>query len=185
MIVESGMDWLYIVVAVLLGTWFVLSAINQFDFPTVRRYRSFDRYHLLPMWTFFAPNPGVHDYHLVARTADGAWEEVDIVDDRRWWNFLWNPSKRTNKVVSDIVMTMSIPMGEKTSESHWKLVSESFPLQVGYLLLLSRVEASVKARASGSASFQFALLRTHGFGENRSREPLILSRWHSLAGVSE
>ena len=52
--------------ATILTIWFVLSALNQID-PISTRLAPYDPLGLLPRWTFFAPHPGIYDYHLLYR----------------------------------------------------------------------------------------------------------------------
>src|SRR3954470_12564692 len=95
-------------VALALGGWFVVAVLNQFRFRWFDRVRRRDRLYLLPAWTFFAPNPGRSDYHLVYRDRrrDGSltdWREVPLGAPRRPYSCVWNPRKRARKALSDIV----------------------------------------------------------------------------------
>jgi hypothetical protein len=66
-----------------------------------------------PQWNFFAPRPGQHSYYLLLRTVDSsgdvtAWRELVVVQRRpaiQQW--LWNPGRRLNKAVVDIVAELA------------------------------------------------------------------------------
>jgi hypothetical protein len=63
---------------------------------------------LIPRWTFFAPTPGVTDFHLSYRTvaADGTvseWEDIDRIASRTLVSAFWNPQKRVTKAVIEVV----------------------------------------------------------------------------------
>src|ERR1700761_7210103 len=94
------------------GLWIVLTCVNQFNgaFPDwIRRY---DRFRLLSRWTFFAPHPGMNDYHIVARDIgeDGKpcteWFEISL-PSRTVLGAVWNPQKRQRKVLCDYVRSLS------------------------------------------------------------------------------
>src|SRR5581483_6746809 len=69
------------IVAVVLGTYLGLSILSHLPLPWGRSLNARDRLAIIPHWTFFAPNPGTSDFHLLARDrlAGGgfsAWKEV-------------------------------------------------------------------------------------------------------------
>src|ERR1051326_1455357 len=99
----SGSLFQWSVIAVLV-IWFILSVLNQLKWKWFELIRQFDYFSLLPFWTFFAPNPGQTDYHLTFRDklADGLmteWKEIEIGAPRYWYCFIWNPEKRSKKVI--------------------------------------------------------------------------------------
>src|SRR5690348_12432463 len=56
-----------ILIALFFLGWFILSILNQFGFAWFDKITRHDHFSLLPLWTFFAPNPGQSDYHLIYR----------------------------------------------------------------------------------------------------------------------
>jgi hypothetical protein len=66
----------------------------------------------VPVWNFFAPNPGVHDFHLLTR------ERLDNGEVTRWrqdmlferprslLTCLWNPHKIERKILYDLTLSL-------------------------------------------------------------------------------
>ena len=160
-----------ILIALLLVGWFVLSILNQFGFEWFDKVRRHDHFSLLPLWTFFAPNPGQSDYHLIYRDrkTDGSvteWREIDITERRKPYGFIWNPEKRSKKVLSDLVSSMlsSLPDIDQSD----RIVMLSIP----YLILLN-VVSHVDAEDQTTYR-QFVLVETFGF--NPTNEPRVVLR---------
>src|SRR5688500_2497266 len=92
--------------------WFVLSIINQIDHKLVQGIKQNDIFHVLPRWTFFAPNPGFSDYHLLFRhkLATGEishFKEISLTAQKNLLSAVWHPGKRTKKALSDLVRDLS------------------------------------------------------------------------------
>jgi hypothetical protein len=98
------MVYIYII---FFSVWFVFSVFWQFErFRNSNVLRFFNKLNILPIWTFFAPRPGITDLHLLFRDrkADNScsdWTEIDVFEKRETYHFLWNPLKRNNKLIVD------------------------------------------------------------------------------------
>jgi len=164
-------------VAVLLAGWFVGSVLHQVG-PDWwrRRVARRDVLGLLPRWSFFAPNPGRHDLHVVYRDRDaagqwGPWTELDIQRDPRWWRAAWNPERYPRKAVSDLVN--AIRGGTGTAEPLALMLSGA------YLAMLSWVMCQPDSgRTTGR---QFAVIGRNGHGARRTLDVLYLSGEHRVA----
>ena len=185
-------------VAAVFVLWFFLSVLGQAQatqrhrsrFQWVRRW---DWFNLIPTWTFFAPRPAWTDYYLLYRDklTDGRltpWTEVILIQDRRWWHFLWNPAKHERKALVDMVRMLArhpallLKQQRAAVEERRKLPSTAatmgktlsiksrlrrrfVPLpreimcSMPYLLLLTVVSSQPRL-AGASVATQFALLRT-------------------------
>jgi len=157
-----------------LGAWLVLSVIQQFSPPWFARVQGIDIFGLIPLWTFFAPNPGHSDYHLVYRDElhDGTitpWREVPMCELRGPRSFIWNPEKRSKKVLADVAAAL-VQHADATSELE-TLVS------LPYLILLNVIAAEEPVRA---AARQFVLVETFGFLRRGPTRALLVSRFHPL-----
>lgn len=97
-------------VGIVLAVWFLASLIHQFRFAWWRGVTRFDFFHLLPRWTFFAPNPGRHNFHLVFRDwidgHPGPWVEITVSSDDRRWRWFWHPARYPSKGLSDLVNSL-------------------------------------------------------------------------------
>jgi hypothetical protein len=171
-----------------LCVWFVLSVVNQF-----RRISSilsrYDEFALLPRWTFFAPNPGIHDQFLIWRTADAA---LDLSDQAAWpdhagditpWRelahdaldgpvipCLWNPSRRTLKSILDLASGLHAPASDPADNVIEKL-------GFSYILFCEMVSRL----AESGTQYQWAIAKTHGFQGQRSLAFVYMSDFHRKA----
>lgn len=119
-----------------LITWFILTAIVQFwsSFSELKVIRFLDQLAIIPRWTFFAPNPGTVDYHLLYRNqcSNGDvtnWKEVPF-NSRTSIEFLWHPDKRQRKALGDCVNELI---------EAYKKSGSGVRLSVSYMLLLNFV----------------------------------------------
>jgi hypothetical protein len=160
-----------------LAAWFAASVLNQFSFRWFDRIRQRDAFSLLPIWSFFAPNPGQSDYHVVYRDrrADGSvsgWNEMDISDTRRPYSWLWNPEKRSKKVITDVVAMVA-----EASQSPGG--ATGLVLSIPYLLVLNVVN---HLQAEPAATHrQFLIVETYGFVPVEPARALLQSDFHALA----
>ncbi len=173
-----------IAIGAALGIWFLLSVISQFDHTVVDRMRRHDCFGLIPIWTFFAPNPGQTDYHLIyrdkVRDEQGSWTEVPMVHTRTMWHFLWNPHKRVNKVSSDVVSGIAgVVAHHQELGTPAERIREALVLSLPYLILLSLVTRQDK-RGESALSRQFAVAETYGFTKARGPAVLLCSLFHTV-----
>jgi hypothetical protein len=162
----------------IFSAWLVLSVMFQFDlswFPSVSRH---DVFGVLPRWTFFAPNPGTSDYHLLYRDRlPGGplteWTEIPITAERRLVACLWNPEKREKKVLSDVA-TMLVRSAQLLPANNHSLLAVTLP----YLILLNVV---VHHRvAEPGARRQFVIAESTGFLPDAGPKLLMKSGFHAL-----
>jgi hypothetical protein len=167
-----------IAVAVAVGA-LVFTAATQFRTPRLERWaRSRDVFLLLPMWTFFAPNPGSTDARLLWREALGSrhfgpWHELSPPRSHPWRAF-WNPNRRIQKAIADAGGLLAQGASE----------AESTTLTIPYLLLLKYVAA--QAGSPHAIARQFAVVQTSGeppeFDEVRV---VARSRWHAVGETGD
>lgn len=158
-----------------LAVWLALSAVCQVPSRLEQWIRRRDYAGLIPHWSFFAPQPGTWNYHLVFRDrlADGSisrWTEVDVIDPRRPWHAVWNPRRRQKKAFHDLVTQLM------------RLSSTTLPgdlaLTVPYLVLLTWVCSLPRALATTGR--QFALVFGYGATSDEPPEPAFVSALHPL-----
>lgn len=185
----TGID---LFVAAFLGSWFVLSVLRVWPsvFDAIPAIQLVDAY--VPQWNFFAPNPGVHDYHILYRdiTDDGfvgVWNEMDSFDETAAWKTgVWNPDKRLNKATIDLVQLLlqesKVLLETADGDADVQVdelvrtdALEAVKLTIPYVHLLQYV-SSVK-RGGDSAATQFLVLRS---SREEEPEPIFLSDVHSI-----
>lgn len=137
--------------------------------------RTHDYAGLLPQWKFFAPIPGRGDFHLLYRDVyeDGVtdWTEIAVGEERRWWNFLWNPRRRERKAVFDAARELPAYLMPE-----WR---EGAPISVPYLILLTYVSA--QPRTLTPLRTQFLLMYSEAALEEGRPQVSMLSHAHAFA----
>jgi hypothetical protein len=159
--------------AALFVGWLALTFVVGVEGTRGSRFvRRADVLGLVPGWSFFAPNPGTVDYHLLARTrspdgSTGQFEEIapPVSPLRR---SIWNPEKRVRKAIFDCGQELVLLPLEELGTAEYKL---------SYLALLSLVTSSMDC--AGVASVQFLLLQSGPAPQEP--ELLIRSRFHPVA----
>ncbi len=170
-----AMSWMGATCLAVVACWLLLTILAQFR-PISAKISPFDPFRLIPIWTFFAPYPGMVDYHLVVRDelSDGSispWRSVDIAAERHLWNFLWNPQKRPKKIVLDAVQSLAVICKAPSYKDGHELVS------LPYLLLLHCADTAPTA-VDGVVRRQFAIVHTTGHRE-KTLQLSYLSRFHA------
>lgn len=157
----------------------VLTILNQFGPSRWNIVRGKDHLNLIPIWTFFAPNPGQTDYHLMYRFQNStgqmsAWIEIPLAEQRTARSWIWNPEKRSKKVLADIVASF-IDAGAMQCEH-----DTDYLLTLPYLLLLRVVCTHAGTHHSVDEVVQFVLAETKGFARSEAPHLLMVSRFHAL-----
>ena len=162
------------------GYWLVVSIIGQLSLDRFLPLRQYDPCGLIPNWSFFAPRPVTFDYHLLYR--DELWDlrltdwtEVSIVEERPWWRFLWNPSRRRKKALFDscsMLLRLSSAL-KKEGNTNPSALHRAVP----YLMLLSYVSQLEHPMARGT---QFLVMRTFGPDSEPKPSLAFMSQFHAL-----
>jgi hypothetical protein len=162
-------------VGVVLAGWLVLSAVAQFDTKFVERLRAHDHFSLIPRWTFFAPRPGVTDYHLMYQLFHGdrglGWREEELADARTLWGAVWNPQKRNKKALTDSVRAFTRMSSSLDRETLWRL-----QYTIPYIAVLSYLTDIT--RSTDHTHIRFMILESDGFYSERKPRLLFLSARH-------
>jgi hypothetical protein len=188
-VADAALWILQIAVVLLLGGWLVVSAANQRKDTRrwVRRITNVDICALVPIWTFFAPNPGDSDTHLLFRDRDQGgrstcWREVPLAG-RRSIVDLWNPARRIHKAIVDVAFDLSRP--DDADPDHAsddaagkQVVNKRRVISFPYLLILNYV--SRLPGDFGAEQRQFAIARTPGLLGRDQPQVLMVSAFHRL-----
>ena len=134
----------------------------------------------LPLWTFFAPNPGPSDIRLLfhgreAAGRPGPWLECSREPTINAWRWVWNPQKLEEKSVIDLALLLCRQLRSVQDEAG---DPDTIVLSWPYLVLLAKTMA--QPATAGEAERQFCLLATQGLVPPRSMQVLYVSRWHGL-----
>ena len=183
----------YIITMVFLTTWLLISALCQIQ-SISEWFSPYDPIGLIPRWTFFAPNPGTHDHHIVYRPCD---REIDVSTQQDWldqkdsisdWKqiiaasetghvllFFWNPNRRISKTISDAVGNIN-----RIAAKFPEMEKYSYVL-VEYLIILNFIQTNV---TSPGKKVQWAIVRTQGFSRQTAPTIVFISRFHIVQDVT-
>ncbi|MFB9688298.1 hypothetical protein [Amycolatopsis plumensis] len=168
------------VVGGLLGSWFVATALSQDPFrkfPGARRYDPSGA--VVPDWRFFAPRPGMHDYHLLFRDelpddSVTEWREILPVEQRVPRHFVWYANRRAEKVLGDSVVGI---IGFSKEADRKK---EDIQLSISYLTLLNYLTYQEKHHPDAKRT-QFLIAASAGYDETEEPMMMFLSNLHPLS----
>jgi hypothetical protein len=189
-VLADAFRWiLQIAVVVLFAGWFVVSAANQRTDTRrwISRITNVDVCALVPIWTFFAPNPGDSDTHLLFRDRDDdgritCWREVPLAG-RRSIVDLWNPARRIHKAIVDVAFDLSRPDDADPGDAPddgggTRVLNKRRVISFPYLLILNFV--SELPGDFGAEQRQFAIARTPGLGGRDQPHVTMVSAFHRL-----
>src|SRR5215212_5280136 len=166
-----------IVVIIIYLVWGAATIANQFHSRRPAWLRAADVFGLIPVWTFFAPNPGMTDYYLLYRDRlpDGSfdnWRRVELTKSENGLRVaLWNPAKRRHKALSDIVSSLIRLSGQ--------IETDELIVTVPYILILNFVTS--RLHSLGADATQFMVLEHSGFSNEPERSRvLVMSGIHRL-----
>lgn len=176
------------VLAAILVVWFVLSALNQIN-PISTRLAPYDPLGLLPRWTFFAPHPGIYDYHVLYRECEsleaqlgtqakveaakdliGPWTQLDDICPGSARFMMWNPQRRVTKTITDIVAGLTMLRLEFPD------LGDGVQYTSYYWMLLHLIQH--QSRRQGQR--QFAVIQSHGFPPERQSAIFFISNFHTV-----
>ncbi|MEU8824759.1 hypothetical protein [Streptomyces sp. NPDC048636] len=161
----------------LLLSWFGLTVAQQFK-KRPRFLNTLDPANVsLPISTFFAPNPGSTDTHLLMRNrlADGSvseWTEQPMTQTRAARQMVWHPGRRSEKAMLDIVTNLTAVLREERRVEYVQMT-------VPYLSLLNFVTHHC-AHVPDAAQVQFLLVSSAGCDEDEEPTTLLASAFHDI-----
>lgn len=156
--------------------WLLVSALYQTKrFAWVQRLKHRDFFALIPAWSFFAPNPGTTDVHLLYRDklADGTvthWKQVQC--ETTLLRGIWNPHKRLQKGISDMTSDLQRYASRNAKHAERVLIYPSF------LALLNFV--SQQPHTATAAEAQFTIARSFGQHSQQDVQVQFVSNFHRV-----
>lgn len=169
-------------VTIILVTWFMFTVICQFRSNKISTFiKSYiDCFGLIPLWTFFAPNPGKRDYHILYRDKKkdetiSNWQELSITEERTLFSWFWNPDKRDKKILSDVVQNLISQLPHYKGENKsTNLLMFSMP----YIIILNAL--SHYNKTSDTDYRQFMLAESAGYLKETQPAIILLSIFHKI-----
>ncbi|SER72419.1 hypothetical protein [Natrinema salaciae] len=183
-------SWTVIALGTVLSVWLVATVINSTPWG-FRKLGGREVHHFIPRWNFFAPDPGVADYHLLYRDTFvdggvGPWQEVSRFHEPRDVTApIWHPDKHGKKALFDLTQELLRSQPETESEYDAEssdereltpVRSDAIKLTTAYIVLLNYV-SSVQ-RSEMSVATQFLIMREAGV--DGTLEPIFTSDYHTV-----
>lgn len=169
-----------------LATWLYATAVSQVPDNRYHWARKLVRSPVvIPTWTFFGPNPGTRDDHLLYRDElpDGSfteWREVLGHRRRRLSHAVWNPYLRQEKAVIDAVDIVKYSVRELRKDG----LDERVQGLDGYQILLSYI-INYLPHSPSARAMQFLIATSTGCEEDEEPELLFASAIHEIGNGSE
>lgn len=165
-------------VAIALSLWLALTVLSHLPFLGLRKIKRFDLFGAIPVWNFFAPRPGVYDYHLLFRDrlGDGTlteWRELRLTERRRMSHAVWNPGKREKKAVLDLMVSLAEHLTVQ------KVSVSIIHLSIPYLHILGLIDSL--DRRDDAVMTQFLVMISSGYAPQEDPKPFFYSEWHELS----
>jgi hypothetical protein len=158
MMIDIASSVFGIIGIVVFSVWFLLTIAFQKNNKVSRVTTRFDRFNLVPKWSFFTPDPGASNYHLVYRSRDdkvnvSPWLELNL-SPRGILFPIWNPRKRYREGMIELFQLLAL-----ASANH---SAERLQFTAPYIILLDVARKRLGGSLSSQAFYQFALVETRG-----------------------
>src|SRR5215467_11033948 len=168
------------VTVTILAAWLGLSILNQIRPAWIRSVKRFDIFSAIPIFTFFAPRPGISDWHILYRDklVDDTvtdWRELLPLPTLTWRKLIirlfLNPVKRERKIASDMCAFM-MRTGPPLKKSKRMLI------HLPYLWIALAVAAKPRPVLSIQRQWVFASATRNNV--DVAAKPQYLSPFHNL-----
>ncbi|WP_309614974.1 hypothetical protein [Salinibacterium sp.] len=158
---------------VVFAVWFLLTVVFQQRNELSRLISRFDRFSLIPRWSFFSPDPGASNYHFIYRSRDdktgmGPWLELNL-SPRGILYPLWNPRKRYREGMIELFQLLALSSAQYSAER--------LQFTAPYIILLDVARQRLGDSLSTQSAYQFAVVETRG--SSGASVPCV--RFYSLA----
>ena len=131
---------------------------------------------LIPAYNFFAPTPGTLDYHILVRDQSpegliSPWRELPYLPSAGG-AFLWNPGRRHNKAIFDVMKDLAAWIKELGAENASIYISTPYLTLLNYVSTLPRTDPAIRT--------QFMLMSSKRRATGIDIAPVFLSSLHPL-----
>jgi hypothetical protein len=172
MLIDLASSVFGVIGIVVFSVWFLLTFAFQKNNRLSRITTRFDRFTLIPKWSFFTPDPGASNYHFVYRSRDketsfSPWLELNL-SPRGILFPLWNPRKRYRESMIELFQLLAL--------SSINFSADRLQFTAPYIILLGVARKHLGGSLSSQAAYQFALVETRG--PSGASVPLV--RFYSL-----
>ena len=140
----------------------------------------FDRFGLLPNYSFFAPKPLMQDFRVVFRLTNESkndeWQELPMYENLSISKTLYNPFKYYNKGMIDICMSLLKEMKNLKEEQ-----KDFIQVSANYLGIFNVIKKNIDRKEAISKRIEFAIISTEDFKQKRKIKILFRSFQHNFS----
>jgi len=165
---------------IVLGMWALLSIVAHIPSFPASKFKLLVDLGLIPDWSFFAPNPPKGDFVILYRDKLydenlTNWVEVRKPLKNEKISWIWNPNKRINKSIFDIISQLLSVWNElRKMEASDFDKTQNLIYSMPYLILLNYVFNMINNPLSMER--QFAILSSSG----SKHEIVFTSNFHKF-----
>jgi hypothetical protein len=169
---------LFVISAFYIG-WLILTCANQPVFKSHKWINRNDLLRLVPVWTFFAPNPGVSDFNLLSRAKmeDGTitrFQEIPLRSKKEISKGLFNPERRLQKALNDHARSILMQIDNQITDQN----KENIKLTFSYISVLNY--CAKLPLAPRAYAVQFVILESFGYQELMEPRLILNSDFHRI-----
>lgn len=155
----------------------VSTLLQQSANPRYSRFRTADPFGLLPMWSFFAPNPARHDMYILWRFFDtngtpSEWRQLCDPADQKWYQVLFYPGRRHSKIIFDLVQDLQ----RSLATGHEGTVTSDG----AYIAIKNFTRRRAQRERRNETRFQLCAIKDAGFDEEEDPEVMFLSKQYQI-----
>ncbi len=166
-----------IVVITILAIFYVASILYQFK-GLQKRINKFDKLHLLPNYSFFAPNPLVNDFRLVYKIneenlGNSSWEELNMYKKFSFKRIFWNPFKYYNKGMIDICQYL-------TREFHAVKDKDKMKLSLNHINIVLTIFRYLQKKGKKISGLKFAIVSSEGCEDLKIKKVIYDSNYQII-----
>jgi len=145
--------------------------------------KKYDFLRIVPVWTFFAPTPLSHDFHLMYRDIltdkKQKWIQIKMIKSKSLFTFIWHPERRLKKKLIAISNLIGLEI-KKYKDIHGEIPSakdleSTFPYKMCLDIIMN--EPILK---SGKNFRQFMIAKTKGTHIPSKPEIFFVSVFHQI-----
>ena len=155
----------------------VATLLQQSANPQYSRFRAADFLGLLPMWSFFAPNPARHDMYILWRLIDAGglpaeWRELTNGSSGKWYQMLFYPGRRHSKIIFDLVQDLQ----RSLATGHEGTVTSDR----AYIAIKNFARRQAQRSRQDHVGFQLCAIKDAGFDQAEQPEVMFLSKHYLI-----
>ncbi|QSB25415.1 hypothetical protein [Flavobacterium sp. CLA17] len=162
-------------VIIVLAIFMVASTLYQIKY--FQKYlNKYDKFNLLPNYSFFAPKPYANDFRLVYKLNEGSdsnWEELDMYKEFGLKRILWNPFKYYNKGMIDICQYL-------IQEQHVLKDKDLLKSSAHHMNIILSIYRFLKDRNIEAEAVKFAIVTSEGCKDLKIKSLVFCSNFQNI-----